>query len=185
MDKRLAMHHISKETSASNAHYSLIECDQGHITIRISDNRDNFKKALVSVTGLELPSNPLQTTHNEQFTIHWVSPDEFLLLTPAKQEFEVESQLRSQMTGHYAIVNVTSAQTILELAGKRAETILKKSTPYDIHPSSLSVGKVVTTVFAKTQVILWRTDSEQFSLVIRRSFSDYLWRWIVDAGSRD
>ncbi|MCP3675778.1 MAG: sarcosine oxidase subunit gamma, partial [Gammaproteobacteria bacterium] len=43
----------------------------------------------------------------------------------------------------------------------------------------------VSTVFAKSQVVLWRRDVNQFSLVVRRSFSDYIWRWIVDAGARE
>jgi len=37
-------------------------------------------------------------------------------------------------------------------------------------------------VFAKTTVLLRRPDAEHWELVIRRSFADYLYRWLLDAG---
>ncbi len=106
------------------------------------------------------------------------------MLVPEETEFDVETKLRKSMTGHFAIVNITGGQTILELSGERAEIIIKKSTFYDIHLSNFPTGKTVTTTFAKSQLVLRRTDYDSFQLIIRRSFSDYLWQWIVDAGSR-
>ncbi len=184
-DKKLPTYHISREVPVSNTTYSLTEKAYGHLNIRVSRGRDDFNKALNQLTGLNLPVEPLQSFSNDAFTIHWLSNDEYLLLTPEKSEFEIETRLRAQVTGHYAIVNVTSGQAVLELSGKRAESILRKSTSYDIHNDSLNIGKVVSTVFAKSQVVLWRRDVNQFSLVVRRSFSDYIWRWIVDAGARE
>jgi sarcosine oxidase subunit gamma len=39
----------------------------------------------------------------------------------------------------------------------------------------------VTTHFAKASVVMNRVDERRFMLVVRRSFSDYVWRWIEDA----
>jgi len=186
--QRTSLYHVMLETPCSNEEYSAVEKNYGQLVLRVAADNAIFAQAITTITQLLLPTKPLQSTSNEDYTIHWISPDEFLLICPENTEFKVETLLRAEMIddkSHYAIVNVTSGQTVVEISGSRAESILKKSTPYDIHPFILSLGKVVTTVFAKTQVILWRTSNENFSVVIRRSFSDYFWRWLVDAGKRD
>jgi len=179
------MHHVSAQLAAGNKYYSLTEKAYGHLVIRTSAENKSVSHAIKTFTGLDLPTAPLNSVENESYLISWISPDEYLLLVPEKTEFEVESKLRQLVTGHYAIVNVTGGQTVLELSGERAESILQKSTSYDIHPTNFPSGKVVTTVFAKSQLVLRRTGDNQFQLIIRRSFSDYLWKWIVDAGSRE
>ncbi len=180
----LSMHHVAQQFPAGNEHYSLQEMALGHLIIRIPESNTDAIKALKSVTGLDLPTKPLSSIENNHFVINWIAPDEFLILTADKTEHGLEAKLREEMKGHFAIVDVTGGQTVLTLSGERAETILKKSTTYDVHMSNFPVGKVVTTVFAKSQVVLRRTAEDSFQLVVRRSFSDYIWQWIVDAGSR-
>lgn len=182
--RRQPMHHISSQFPADNNFFSLKEIAYGHLIIRSSMDNKSVSDALKSITGLSLPSEPLVSTENENTILNWISPDEFLLLVPEKTEFEIETQLRAAISGHFAIINVSGGQTVLELSGERAETILKKSSSYDIHPNNLPQGKVVTTIFAKSQLLLRRTGADSFQLIIRRSFSDYLWQWIIDAGSR-
>ncbi len=58
-----------------------------------------------------------------------------------------------------------------------------KSTPSDVHPEAFPVGKGVTAVFAKTNLILRRPTETRWELVLRRSFSDYCYRWLLDAGA--
>ena len=96
----------------------------------------------------------------------------------------LESKLREALgDAHYAIVNVSGAQTLVELEGDKARELLMKSTPYDVHPSAFPVGKGVTTVFAKANLILRRTGETRWELVLRRSFADYCYRWLLDAGA--
>ena len=182
--RRQSMHHVSSVMPVNSQYYSLTEEAYGHLIIRTANTNESVKDAIKKLTGLDFPSRALSSVQNEKHILNWVSPDEYLLLVPEKTEFELESKLRAEIEGHFAIVNVTGGQTVLALSGERAETILKKSTSYDVHPDNLPQGKVVTTIFAKSQLLLRRTGKDSFQLVIRRSFSDYLWKWIVDAGSR-
>ncbi len=178
------MHHVSKKHAAGNDHYTMTETAVGQLIIRIPEkNLKTATKAIKSVTKLAMPKT-LEATSNKDFSLFWLSPDELLLITPEKTEADTEAKLRDAMEGHFAIVDVTGGQTLLELSGERAETILKKSTVYDVHESNFPVGKVVTTKFALSQVIVTRTGADSFQLIVRRSFSDYIWQWIVDAGSR-
>ncbi len=184
MQAHHSMHHVSRKHVAGNDHYALTEKAVGHLVIRIPEkNLKTAVKAIKSVTKLAMPKI-LEAKSNKDFSLFWLSPDELLLITPEKTEADVEAKLRKAMKGHFAIVDVTGGQTLLELSGERAETILKKSTVYDVHESNFPVGKVVTTKFAKSQVIVTRVAADGFQLIVRRSFSDYIWQWMVDAGSR-
>ncbi len=184
IQRRLSMHHVAQKHPATSDYYSLQEIALGHLIVRIPASNTEAMKAIKSVTGLDLPTKALTSAENNHFVINWISPDEFLILTADKTEHGLEAKLREKMQGHFAIVDVSGGQTVLSLSGERAESILKKSTTCDVHLSVFPIGKVVTTVFAKSQVVLRRTGEDNFQLIVRRSFSDYIWQWIIDAGSR-
>ncbi|KAG1694646.1 Creatinase [Nymphon striatum] len=165
MPRYLSMHHVAEKFPAGNDFYSLEEQSLGHLILRASDTNQSVDKAIKKVTKLDLPRNALSSASNESFSINWIAPDEWLILTKEKAEWEVESTLRKAMDGHYANCECTGGQTVLELSGERAETILKKSSTYDVHITNFPVGKVVTTVFAKSQVVLKRTGENHFQLI--------------------
>lgn len=146
-------------------------------------------EALREVLGLGLPGEPLGLVQASfdgaagECSIQWLSPDEWLLIVPGGEEFDVERRLREALgDAHFAISNVSGGQTLLELKGEAAREVLMKSVAYDVHPRHFPVGKAVTTVFAKASVILRRPSEERWELVVRRSFADYTYRWLLDAG---
>ncbi|WP_336274991.1 sarcosine oxidase subunit gamma [Vreelandella indica] len=142
-------------------------------------------EAVRKVLGFGLPGRPNGLIGDEsgECSIQWLSPDEWLLIVPGGEEFELENRLRKVLgDAHYAIVNVSGGQTLLELEGDKARELLMKSTAYDVHPEAFLVGKGVTTVFAKSNLILRRPTENRWELVLRRSFADYLYRWLLDAG---
>ncbi len=156
----------------------------GHLILR--GGAIVLDEAVHRVLGFGLPGRPNGLTRDEggQRSIQWLSPDEWLLIVPGGEEFALESKLREALgDAHYAIVNVSGGQTLIELEGEKARELLMKSTPYDVHPEAFPVGKGVTTVFAKATLILRRPTQERWELVLRRSFADYCYRWILDAGA--
>lgn len=159
----------------------LNEVQSGHIVIRGSENV--LKDVLQSQLELALPTEPLTCYQNDAACIRWISPDEWLVTVAEGETHSIEVKLRNAVEGHAAIVNVSGGQTLLQLAGEHAEEILMKSTRYDVHESNLTVGKVVTTTFAQTQVVLRRLNANSFELVVRRSFADYVFAWIRDAAA--
>lgn len=153
----------------------------GHLTLRGAQSNTSFMEGCAAVFGVELPVAPLSSVEKGAVSIRWRSPDEWLVVLPAEQAFDVEKALRARIDGHYSVVNVSGGQTILELSGPNAADVLKKSCPLDVHPTHFPVGKVAGTVFAKSTALIRRTGEERWELVVRRSFSDYLWAWIQDA----
>jgi sarcosine oxidase subunit gamma len=153
----------------------------GHLTIRGSQQNMSFMQGCAEVLGTPLPTKPLTSAQRGTISVRWVSPDEWLLVLPLDQTFEVEKALRGLIVGHFQIVNVSGGQTMFELSGPNAIDVLKKSAPVDFHMSEFPVGKVVNTKFSKSTAQIYRTGIECWELVVRRSFSDYVWLWIQDA----
>ena len=152
---------------------------RSHLLLRGKPDNSDFVQGVKAVLGLELPG-VLKMQVDGALSIRWISPDEWLVVAPAARGFELEQGLIDAVQGHCAIVNVSGGQTILRLAGVDAQQVLQKSVPLDVHPKSFPIGKVVTTVFAKTQAVISRTAEHEWELVIRRSFADYVWLWLQD-----
>ncbi|MBS3669703.1 sarcosine oxidase subunit gamma [Vreelandella boliviensis] len=157
---------------------------QGHLILR--GGAIVLDEAVREVLGISLPGKPqaLVLDASGERSIQWLSPDEWLVIVPGGEEFPLETQLRERLgDAHFAISDVSGGQTVLELSGEAARELLMKTVIYDVHPSNFPVGKGVTTVFAKATTILRRPSEERWELVVRRSFADYCYRWLLDAGS--
>lgn len=155
----------------------------GHLVLR--GGAIVLDEAVREALGISLPGQPqgLVQDAEGQRSIQWISPDEWLVIVPGGEEFDLENQLRKALgRAHFAISNVSGGQTLIELEGEAARELLMKSVVYDVHPSHFPVGKGVTTVFAKATVILRRPSESRWELVVRRSFADYTYRWLLDAG---
>ncbi|GHB01372.1 sarcosine oxidase subunit gamma [Modicisalibacter luteus] len=156
----------------------------GHLILR--GGAIVLDEAVREVLGITLPARPntLALDNSGERSIQWLSPDEWLVIVPGGEEFALEGRLRKALgQAHYSIVNVSGGQTVLTLRGEKAREVLMKSTPYDVHPQAFPVGKGVTTVFAKASVVLRRPTEEGWELVVRRSFADYCYRWLLDAAA--
>ncbi len=155
----------------------------GHLTIRGNGHDPAFAGGVFKAIGLELPV-ALTVVANGDMSLQWLGPDEWLLIVPGGQEFAVEQKLRDALKDqHIQVVNVSGGQTLLELSGPNVREVLMKSTSYDVHPNNFPVGKAVSTVFAKSQLVIRRSSEDTWELLIRRSFSDYWWLWLQDAAN--
>jgi len=153
----------------------------GHLTLRGNGHDSAFAGAVHKATGLELPG-ALGLVVKGETSLQWLGPDEWLLIVPSGEEFAAEKSLREVLADqHHQVVNVSGGQTILELSGPKVREVLMKSSTYDVHPRNFPVGKAVGTMFGKTQLVIRRTGEETWELLVRRSFSDYIWLWLQDA----
>ena len=62
----------------------------------------------------------------------------------------------------------------LEVSGTHAATMLNAGCPLDLDLAEFPVGMCTRTVFAKADVVLWRTRSDAFHLEVWRSFAGYV-----------
>jgi sarcosine oxidase subunit gamma len=154
---------------------------QGLLTLRCNAGDAKQVKAVKKLLGVDLPTQPLSCGEADGTVIRWMSPDEWLISMDSSKVFDIESAFNDDMPGHYALVNVSGGLTTLMVSGEHAVDVMKKSVSMDFHLSVFPVGKVVSTVMAKSSATIRRTAEDSFELTIRRSFADYLWLWLQDA----
>lgn len=155
----------------------------GHLILRGNAADEAFRAGVEAALGVPLPLKvgPVSRDDARGVSVQWMSPDEWLVVVPQGEDHATELRLRQALTGHYAVMQVSGAQTMLELSGPNALEVLKKSAGYDFHPRNFPVGKGISTTFAKSTAVIRRVGEAQWELIIRRSFADYLYRWLLDA----
>ena len=125
--------------------------------------------------GLQHNETPCRAVRNDARAALWLGPDERLLIGPAEAAREIEGLLQRALAGMaHSLVEISHGQTAFEVRGARAAAALNIGCPLDLDPESFPVDMCTRTVFAKAQVVLWRTDVETFRVETARSFAPYV-----------
>ncbi|MBP7574355.1 MAG: sarcosine oxidase subunit gamma, partial [Rhodoferax sp.] len=73
--------------------------------------------------------------------------------------------------------------TTLTVKGAAAADLLSRGCPLDLHPRVFPAGALAQTHIAKAgATVLCLEAATSFELTVRRSFADYLFRWLCEAG---
>ena len=105
----------------------------------------------------------------------WLGPEEYLLLAPADDAAAVAGALAAALRGiAHSLVDVGHRQIGIEVHGPQAARILNGACPLDFDDSEFPPGACTRTVFAKADIVLWRTLTDAFRLEVARSFSHYV-----------
>ena len=152
----------------------------GLLSLRADPASVNLADVLQTELQLALPER-LQSTASQTHCLRWMAPDDWWLSGPIEENHALEGRLRSGVSGHIAIVDLSAGYTFLTLSGPAALDVLMKSTGYDVHPRSFGPGKTVRTVFGKTGIALRCIGELHYELIVRRSYADYLWVWLQAA----
>ena len=142
--------------------------------------------AAVGALGLPRSDSTCHAVRNAGRAALWLGPDERLLLGPADAAVEMGDSLERALAGMpHSLVEVSHAQTAFEVSGARAAEALNTGCPLDLDPGSFPVDMCTRTVFAKAQIVLWRTGPEMFRVETARSFAPYVTKILARAASAD
>jgi len=131
---------------------------------------------------------PNTAVRTEGFDLLWLGPDEWLVVAAPGSEAALGRRLADAVAPHGGTVtDVTESRTTLVVTGPRARDALAKGCPLDLHPRAFASGACAQSLVARVGAILHRTDAEtdehaRFELHVLRSYADYLWRFLEDAG---
>ena len=174
---------VGSDQVADPAARLTIRGDLGHINLRGNPENANFVTAVEKVLGHSLPVTPNTVAVGTHRTF-WLGPDEWLVVTAAGQAATVAGRLQEVTSQTHASVNdISGGQIAMLLQGSAARRILAKGCTLDLHASVFPVGACAQSGLAKANVLLGLLDdAPTFMIVVRRSFSDYLCRWLANAG---
>lgn len=160
------------------------QAGQGYVNLRGDAARAAFTEGVQTACGIALPAAANTTSGDTPPRALWLGPDEWLLCFAdegaAREALSaLEGALRQQF---FAANDLSSALTALRLTGPRAREVLRKGCTLDLHPGAFALGQCAQTNVAKTVAILVAADEAgAVDVIVRRSFADYLARWLLDA----
>jgi len=152
----------------------------GHVNLRGDSADPQFLEATEKVMGFKLPLTPNTVVENGVVAGLWLGPNEWLILTSPHSEIETVRDLRKALGDIFSAVNdFSGGQTVINLQGRNVRDVLKKGCTLDLHPREFGPGSCAQTHLAKTNALIWQRDSSpSFDIIVRRSFADYLARWV-------
>lgn len=151
------------------------------ISLRGNASDAAFIDAASASLGVELPVRPCSLSQNELTEILWLSPDEWMIVSARAIGNRTLAGLRGALDGiRSSVVDNSGGYTLLELHGQNANDVLAHTTVYNIR--QLEAERVVGTTLGKSSAHIYRHD-QGFRLLVRRSFADYIWRYLVRAAS--
>jgi sarcosine oxidase subunit gamma len=155
------------------------------VTLRGGASDPAFAKAVVLATGLTLPLAANTASVGNSRQLFWLGPDEWLLKTAAGTGEVIEASLRAALVGkHFSVVQVGSGNTTFSLQGAAAADLLSRGCPLDLHARAFPDGSLAQSHIAKANVVLYCLKAqESFEITVRRSFAEYLFKWLCEAGS--
>ncbi len=133
-------------------------------------------QAMTEAFGVSLPREACRAAVAADRVALWLGPDEWLLLAPPASAEGIAGEVAERMSHlPHSLVEVSNRQTALRLSGPRAVTVLAGGNPLDLDAAAFPVGMCTRTVFAKAEIVLWRTAPERFHIEVWRSFAPYVW----------
>jgi len=151
----------------------------GYISLRGNAADAHFVQAATRSIGTALPTEPCTCVENGPVKVLWLSPDEWMVITTRTGRDHLLGALKNALKGiRSQVVDNSGGYTQVLIEGRSAKTLLSHVTVYDL--DALTDGRVVGTTFGKASVYMHRYG-DGYCLVLRRSFSDYIWRYLERA----
>ena len=157
--------------------------DLGHVNLRGRASDPDFLQLAEEELGQPLPLEP-NTFSAGEHRVCWLGPDEWLVVTPVGAAPDLAQRLEKALSSCHAAVNdISGGLVALLFEGSGCRDLLARGCTLDLHPRVFRVGDCAQSGLAKANVFIALVDdTPAFLVVVRRSFSDYLCRWLAHAG---
>ncbi len=135
----------------------------------------------VKPNGLKLPLSPKTSTSTNGRGILWLGPDEWMIID---ENPEAAERLIARLDKvDCSAVDISHRNTAILVSGCGAQDVLNAGCPQNLDIEVFPVGACSRTVFGKVEIVLWRVKELTFRVEVWRSFSDYLWDYLVEAAN--
>lgn len=169
---------------------------RGIANLRLDPKNAEALAAFEAGFGFALPTAANTTAGDADTLVLWLGPDEWWLIVPGPEPEAgpgLAEKLRAALAGHFAgVTDVGESRTCIRVSGPKARALLQKGCPLDFHPQVFTAGACAQSILAKAGVTLHLFADESaaqagaegpiFDVYVLRSFAEYLWAWLEDAG---
>lgn len=184
----LAHLHLDARALLDRGDGELTLCDRGfrgQLALRGDAAGKRFVDGVRKVLGVAPPTEAHAVAASRRgVSVLWLGPDEWLAVLPDGREGKARSDLETALAGEHCLVSdVSASRVIIGLEGAGAREVLMKGCALDLHPRVFGPGRCAQSSLARCHLLLHQLDERPaFDLYVHRSFAEYAWRWLEDAG---
>ena len=138
-----------------------------------------------------LPVEANTSTHSDNYTSMWLSPDEWMIISnnitsKENNSYKIEELLFNKIskTNLGSVTDVSDQFVMINLRGEKTFDLLSAGCPFNFNEFKTKKGAVAQTLLIQIDVIIHLKEINTVNLFVRRSFSEHLMSWIDDAASR-
>ena len=152
------------------------------VNLRGDGEDARFLKSVEATLGQAVPLAPNTLTSSEHH-VYWLGPNEWLIVSTAIKASGIAAGLQDAlMNQHVAINDISGGQVTVRLEGDKVRDTLSKGCPIDFHIDAFRPGDCAQSGLAKAGALIGCMDRPNaIDLIVRRSFADYVARWLQHA----
>ena len=157
----------------------------GKINLRGKSNDKEFMKNVGSILDLVLPIEPNVKVSNNNISIIWLSPNEWLIEFPIVETEKMLTLLKSILNPQKtAVTDVSFNRTVLRLEGDHVFNLLSKYLVINLEEVLKNNYSVAQTIFIKIPVLLVRNNRDDeitsIDIHLNRSHAKYVYELLID-----
>ena len=141
--------------------------------------RPDAVAALSKALGVDLPVKPKTSASKGSRTAFWLGPDEWLIIDEPGKDLIADCAKAKVL---HSATDISERNTAISVSGPNAEATLSAGCPQNLKLDTFPVGAVSRTLLGKSEVIIHRTGAQAFRVECWRSFSDYVFTFLSEAG---
>lgn len=143
--------------------------------------------AAEGIFGVSPPTTP-QAVRAGDATLIWSGPDQFLALSPRRENGSAFEAARKAFAGAASLSDQSDGRALLMMSGPKARNTLAKICSLDLHPTVFAPGVAAATSIDHTSVNLWRgADTGEgepvFFLLVFSTFAESLLGTMLDSAA--
>ena len=176
---------ISYDTGNQDEKHEIIVQDAGLVNIynlRGSQRSSTFRKFFQLSLNVEIPNKTCTFSSNDKTFVLQTSPDEWMILSNYNEIHQQVIELEKKLAKvHFAINNLTDQYQVIYISGEKSRFVLSKGCSIDLDPSVFGLKICAQTTLALTDITIFCTAKNSFTVICRNSYANYLVDWLEDA----
>ncbi len=159
--------------------------ERGMIDLRGLSSDKKFMAAAKSVLGFDLPKAPRTSTSWGDLKALWLSPDQWLILSPRSKTTALLAELNTALVKiHSLAVDVSDMRSIIRLEGDGVRETLMKGSTLDLIGTDYKSGTVRRMRFAEIAALLHIVEETVIDIYVFRSYAEYTWAFLMKAARK-
>lgn len=184
--RRSALAGLDLGSRAGGAGGVLLGEGPAHESFVLRGPADNaaFAQTVEAALGTGLAREPGDVVENaDGALLIRLGPDEWRLIAPLADDGHLAVRLATGLAGGPgALVNVSSATTVIAVSGEHAADLLATGAGIDLDPAAFPPGRAVRTRIGNAQALVHRKAEDAFDLHVPRSYARSFWEWLEERG---